>query len=208
MRDHAVRLLPPEVIEAWDKHHWRSFRHEVVERLLTPLLHPTFIWYLLGGVVLLGSVPVAIEWFRFQIDLQHYNEVLGRKPPVLPTRPSRLSILTALHTFYPALAWSSAMQINFADSDHVRKSLRSFAFVIATVALLLSILMTAARTLFSEASSFQVGFLGVALAIFLWWMANAREQTFRDPDPGSTPQGGPLNTPTSDLAGDVKGFET
>lgn len=199
--------FPNEVVQAYNQAHWRQFVTDVVERLLTPLLHPTFVWYLIGGVLLLGGVPVAIEFFRFKIEMQQYAAAMAANPTALPPPPSRQAILTALHTFYPALAWSSAMQINFADSDHVKKSLRSFAFVVATVALLLSILMTAARVLFTETVSLQVGTLGVVLAVFLWWMANAKEQTFRDPDPGQTSQGGSVSVPTSELAGGTSGFE-
>lgn len=199
--------FPPEVVGAYKEAHWRHFLRDVVERLLTPLLHPTFVWYLIGGVILLGGVPVAIEFFRFKIEMQQYVAATTADPAAVIPRPSKQAILTALHTFYPALAWSSAMQINFADSKEVKKSLRSFAFVVATVALLLSILMTAARVLFTETASLQVGSVGVVLAIFLWWMANAKEQTFRDPDPGQTSQGGSVSVPTSELAGGTIGFK-
>ena len=206
------RAFPTSVQDARAQRHWRELGAEVVERLVAPLLHPTFVLYLVSGVVLLGGVPIALEWTKFLLSQHSYNAAIaaGITGAALPARPSFESVLTALHTFYPALAWSSAMQINFAEAkavDRARKSLRALAFVLATVTLLLSILLNAARPLFTESGSLRLGIMGVVMAVLLWWLANAKEQTFLEPLSGDAAQGGDPARPAEELSGNIEGFK-
>ena len=201
-------FFPADVQSAHAEGHWRHFGSEFVDRLVTPLLHPTFVFYLISGVVVLGGVPIEIEWTKYLVAM-HDAERVARETRTAVVTPSFEAVLTALHTFYPARAWSAAMQINFADSretERARKSIRAFAFLIATITLLLSILLTTARALFSEDASLKLGLTGVVLAVFLWWLANAKEKTFRDPVSGETPQGGSAAVATDAISGDTKGY--
>lgn len=201
-------LFPADVQSARAERHWRHFGSEFVDRLVTPLLHPTFVFYLVSGVVVLGGIPIEIEWTKYLVAV-HEAERIARQTGGALVPPSFEAVLIALHTFYPALAWSAAMQINFADSretERARKSIRAFGFLIATVTLLLSILLTTARALFSEETSLKLGVVGVVLAVFLWWLANAKEKTFRDPVSGETPQGGSAAIATDAMSGDTKGY--
>jgi len=207
------RRFPAGVGEARARRHWGELGSEVVERFVAPLFHPTFVLYLLSGVILLGGVPVALEWVRYLLAQHALESAVAARVSAtdLPALPSFEPVLTALHTFYPALAWSSAMQINFAEAktdDRARKSLRALAFVLATVTLLMSILLNAARPLFTEDGSLRFGLLGVLMAVVLWWLANAREQTFLEPLSGDAPLGGDADGPAEELSGGVEGFAT
>jgi hypothetical protein len=211
--DAAWRRLPENVQTERNERHWPKLGVEIVERLMIPTLHPTFIFFLIAGILVLGGVPFELEYVRYLISRDAVKTAgeaataAGLQVP--PGEASFDAVLTALHTFYPVLAWSSAMQMNFVDSEepsHPPKSLRALAFVLATATLLISILMTGAKALFSDTVSMHWGYIGVFLSVLLWWLANSKERTFRDRSLGANAQGGSDSTPIDAMPGDTKGF--
>ena len=158
---------------------------EIRERTCTPMKHVTFWVYLLLGVVLCSGLGVWFEVIRY---VYAANDA---KPD---------SILVALLTFFPALVGSSSLQMVFGSE---MKGLRAFALLLAVIfALGASWLAFGRPTDFYVAMDCAIGFS--AAAVWIWWIANGADPSFRDNIPLNAPIGGDTSTP---LSGSLDGFK-
>ncbi|MFD1703521.1 hypothetical protein ACFSCV_10950 [Methylopila henanensis] len=154
-------------------------------RTCSPMRHVTFWVYLLLGVVLCSGLGVWFEVIRYAYGT---NEA---KPD---------AILVALLTFFPALVGSSSLQMVFGSEA---KGLRAFALLLVVVfALAASWLAFGRPTDFSVAMRWALFFSVVA--IWIWWIANGADPSFRDTVPVNAPIGGDPSVP---LSGSLDGFK-
>ena len=147
---------------------WRRLGRELRKRSSDPLGHFSFVSYFLVAVVIFGGAGIWTE-------LRSY---LNFAPTTGHPCASLASLRTALITFFPALAGSSCMQLIWA-ADYER-SLRAFAVVVLT-ALIVAIFFITPEGV-SDRAALTVGMVASLLALWSWWIANAKQQDLLDPD--------------------------
>lgn len=182
---------------------WIDLADDLAVRLFEPLYSVSFLLYLFTGVVLLGGISIWLEIVRHAIELQSYVPKAGLKPPSLS------GVVTAMHTFYPALAWSATMQIVYADQDKTDKRVKAFALTLGSLTLLMAVIAMAMAAVWLSITSIVVGIVGILLAILLWWIANAKDANLRDTLPqnlGMGAKGGAVE-PSTPLPGSTQGFD-
>jgi len=184
-----------------ERNSWVELAEDLARRIIIPRYSASFVMYLLSGVILLGGISVWFELLRYGIMAhEHHSD---------PTRPvAELgSLLTAIHTFYPALAWSSAMQL--ALSNHAEKRLKATSLALGSVVLLLAVAMMILTDILLPWVSLVSGLIGIVIAVFLWWIANALDETYQDVTPdkiGLAAKGGKAD-PDKPMPGSTKGFD-
>ena len=167
---------------------WALLRDELWKRTKGPTAHASFVMYFLIAVVLIGAGGVWLELYSFLIAPETGS----------PTPPTVSGLRTAVITFFPALAGSSCMQLVWAEDKN--KSLRSFAFSALVVMSLLAIGISPSAI--SSKTVFFVGSLASLLALWTWWIANAKQPDLLDGNLDA-----PLGKdPRSELSGDLDGF--
>lgn len=147
---------------------WRRLGHELKKRSWDPVGHVSFVSYFFVAVVIFGGAGIWME-------LRSYLTFVAT--PEQPY-PSLASLRTAVMTFFPALAGSSCMQLIWAE-DHER-SLRAFAVVVLTT--LIVVIFFIAPDGVSDRAALVGGAAASFLALWSWWIANAKQKDFLDPD--------------------------
>ena len=103
-------------------------------------------------------------------------------------------------TFFPALAGSSCMQLIWAEDDE--RSLRAFAVVVLT-ALILVIFFVAPEAV-SDRAALMAGAAASLLALWSWWIANAKQKDLLDTNPDAATGG---KATGGDLPGNLDEFK-
>lgn len=185
-----------------EKNSWVDLAEDLARRIIVPRYSAPFVMYLLSGVILLGGIAIWFELLRYAI-MAHAHWIDSKTNPAAELG----SLLTAVHTFYPALAWSSAMQL--ALSNHARKRLKATSLALGSVVLLLAVAMMVLTDILLPWISLLLGLFGVTIAIFLWWIANALDETYQDSSPdkiGMAAKGGKAD-PQTPMPGTTQGFD-
>ena len=182
-----------------DNNSWLTLADELAARLVEPRYSVSFVMYLFTGVVLLGGIAIWLEIVRYAVEAH------GMKKG--EPWPSLSGVLTAVHTFYPALAWSSTMQLVYGEKND--KWLKAVAIGFGSVTLLMAVFAMALAGVWLAVTSMVVGVLGTLIAIFLWWIANAPDPNLKDLLPktvGMGAKGGAIEPDTA-LPGSTQGFD-
>ena len=157
---------------------------EVKRRLAEPVGHFTFWAYLLAGIV--GASAFGV-WY----------ELL---PLLLGRQGSTDAVFTALLTFFPALAGSSALQLIFDDAA---KPMRAFATILIFVFCGFAVWLGFARPT-SIGLAYSCAGFACLLAVFVWWITSGQDPAFRDNIDDTSPLGGQVGEQPK---GDLKGFK-
>jgi hypothetical protein len=168
---------------------WLRLGRELRKRSRDPLGHFSFVAYFVVAVVMFGGAGIWTELRSYLYFVPTAGEPFA----------SLASLRTALITFFPALAGSSCMQLIWAE-DHER-SLRAFAIVVLA-ALLVAIFFISPEGV-SDRTALAVGAAAAVLALWSWWIANAKQKDLLDPDAAT---GG--SAVSADLPGSLDEFET
>lgn len=179
-------------LESSQNNSWLDLIDDLAVRLVRPRYSVPFVMYLLTGVLLLGGVAIWVEIVKYSIGSHFYHPSSGRPAPNIE------AVLAAIHTFYPALAWSATMQLVLADAPEgeadgrPHKRLRALALFLGSVVLVLAVVVMSLAEVLLPWVSLAFGLLGVLIAIVLWWIANAEEDTYKDSPRsiGLAPKGG------------------
>ncbi|MEG8027703.1 hypothetical protein [Sphingomonas aerolata] len=179
-------------LESSQNNSWFDLIDDLAVRLVKPRYSVPFVMYLLTGVLLLGGVAIWVEIVKYSISSHFYYPSSSRP------RPDIEAILAAIHTFYPALAWSATMQLVLADAPageadgRPHKRLRALALFLGSVVLVLAVVVMSLAEVLLPSVSLAFGLLGVLIAIVLWWIANAEDDTYKDSPRsiGLAPKGG------------------
>ncbi len=158
---------------------------ELSRRTLAPVRHFTFWFYLVFGVLLFGGAGVELELLRYHYAAEGADAA---------------SILTAFVTFFPALIGSASLQLVFQDTI---KPLRAFSIGVIVLSLILASWLTLDRTI-TKSTALLVAVPICVIAVWIWWLANAEDPTFRDLLDVAAPVGG---NPSRELEGKLTGFK-
>ncbi|MDR5778133.1 hypothetical protein QCE63_01660 [Caballeronia sp. LZ065] len=168
---------------------WKRLARELGKRSREPLGHFSFVSYFVVAVFIFGGAGIWTELRSYLYFVPTAHEPLA----------SLASLRTAVITFFPALAGSSCMQLIWAE-DHER-SLRAFAIVVLA-ALIVAIFFITPEAV-SDRAALVVGAAASVLALWSWWIANAKQQDLLDPDAAT---GG--KAVDGDLPGSLDQFNT
>jgi hypothetical protein len=166
---------------------WHRLGRELRERTKKPCSHVSFVLYFLVAVVIIGGAGVILEGHSVL-----FHEATPKNP-----QPNYGGLRVALITFFPALAGSSCMQLIWAENEN--KALRAFAIFMLTVLTIFALVVSPSRV--PDAVAFWVSSISAIVALWTWWIANARQLDFLDPD--VTVGGKDIS---ADLPGSLDGF--
>ena len=159
---------------------------ELGNRWKAPQGHVSFWVYLILAIILAGAIGIWVEVYRaFNID-----------------KFDATGIITAIYTYFPAIAAGSSIQLIMELDREDEKHLRSFSLFCGALILLLTLPFFSGSK--SIAWLWSCGIAGALLSIWLWWIANAYSKAFQDFDP-ENPLGG--NTKKK-LHGNLQDFQT
>lgn len=150
------------------------------ERWRTPIGHVSFWTYLLIAIVGAGAVGVWVEIVRWMLSPK--NEASG--------------ILTAIYTYFPAIAAGAALQLQMDAQD---KPIRSFSIFCTALAGVL--VLPHSLGLVESSGAFVIGLFGTGFAIWLWWIANGCNPSFLDSNPTDSLGDNPSAAPAGNTGG-------
>lgn len=162
--------------------------HETKARFLAPVGQVSFWVALIVGVILLGALGIWVELIKHSQSAVHDDQLTN--------------VRTAIHTFFPALAFTSTMQLILTDSA---KYVKSAGYAVGVLLLLMAAGLLFADTRISPGASILLGALASLVSVLIWWVANGYEPMFDDGVPPDASVGGNPDTP---LDGNVEGVKT
>jgi len=168
---------------------WARLGRELKKRTVDPFGHFSFVGYFLVAVVIFGGAGIWIE-LRSYIFFVASDSV---------SYPSLASLRTAVATFFFALAGSSCMQLILAEDRE--RFLRAFAMVLLALLTMLIIFFVTPIGV-TDLAALAVGTGACVVALWLWWIANAKQKDLLDPD---APTGGYVTSGV--LPGNLDGFK-
>lgn len=176
---------------------YRDLWRGVVERTTRPLRHPSFVAFFILAVFGLGASGVWLELYVLVFpDRSATSHFLH-----YPGAPSRFDALrTAMITFFTAVSGTSAMQLIWAEDF---KHFRSASALILFLFLVVALLIFPARI--CDCAAISVGALMSLLALWVWWVANAKQADLLDRVDPRDAVGGKTSTP---LSGSTSGWNT
>lgn len=160
--------------------------NELSSRSKAPVGQFSFWVYLWVAVIGVGAIGVWVELSR-ALDAKEFD-------------PN--GIITAIYTYFPAIAAGSALQLLMDASKEEHKFLRSFC--ILSAAIIIVLLLPFFRGSSNLNLLWTFGAIGVTYSLWLWWITNGNSGSFHDVHPDDTLGGDPKES----LAGDTGGFKT
>lgn len=144
----------------------------------------SFWVYLTVSVIGVGAIGIWVEVLR-ALDASKF-EASG--------------LITAIYTYFPAIAAGSALQLMMDASKDEHKFLRSFCVASAAIVILLAL------PFFRGSNNLCLlwfcGVCGIIYSLWLWWITNGCSESFHDIDPTDS-----LGASTNaNLSGDTGGF--
>lgn len=106
------------------------------------------------------------------------------------------SILTAIYTYFPAVAFGSSMQLIIREDT--RRHVRSFALLVGAILVAIAVLHGLAIL---KGYEFICGYVGIGIATILWWCANGTDENLHDNVKPNAPLGGAPEAPPAGTAG-------
>lgn len=167
--------------------YWLALGRELQQRTMRGLRHPSYVMFFLIAIIGLGPLGFWIEIYTWSLA----------SPPASTT-----PIRTALVAFVPAFMASTSMQLIWAENN--LRSLRATSILLLVICLLGLIFCKS----FPEGSVFAIyaGLFSSVIALWTWWIANAKQADFLD-DWSPDVTKGPRDV-TTKLAGDASKFIT
>ncbi|HEV7270006.1 hypothetical protein [Pseudoxanthomonas sp.] len=178
---------------------WKLFfdiGEEMVKRTKIPLRHPSFVIFFSLAVVGLGGLGIWLELYSALVPVNHAEDAKGALEEL-----STNTLRTAFITFFPAVAGTSAMQLIWAESS---KHFRSVAALLLFCFLVTALLIFPSRV--SNTCAISLGVLMSLLSLWVWWIANAKQEDLLDKIDLDAPVGG--GNPRARLNGDTTGWNT
>src|SRR5690606_36288224 len=141
-------------------------------RTTRPRRHPSFVAFFILAVFGLGASGVWLELYVLVFpDPTAIGHFLRH-----PGAPSHFDALrTALITFFTAVAGTSAMQLIWAED---LKHFRSASALILFLFLVVALVIFPARI--CDCAAISIGVLMSLLALWVWWIANAKQADLLD----------------------------
>ncbi|VVO11472.1 hypothetical protein PS708_03460 [Pseudomonas fluorescens] len=168
-----------------ETNYWYQFRAALASRSKDPWGHPSFVMFFFVGVLFFGGLGIWVEIVRVSV--------------LLSDEASFKTICFAINVFYPSLGCASMLQFILGDYPKMLRALGvllCFIFVVACGSIGFLQLYTPFGLV--------VEIILSALALWCWWIANAKNPDFLEPDP--TAASGPADVSTP-LSGTLDGFK-
>lgn len=166
---------------------WAAFRKELWRRTREPADHVVFVGHFLLSVVVIGGLGLWVELGNYFFG---------------PPGQDLGNVRTAIATFFPALAGSTAMQLSLGK--HI-KQLQILGYFFMILFGGVGILLIAHRDL-DPAWALGIGTAFYLGSLWFWWIANADNPEYLDDEVPPTAATGGDDT-TGPLPGDLEGFD-
>ncbi|MBC6407912.1 MAG: hypothetical protein GDA40_07225 [Rhodobacteraceae bacterium] len=166
---------------------WKYLWREIKRRTSQPISNAPFVIYVLGAIVGLGGLGVWVETIELAL----------RTPG-----GSQTAVLTALCTFFPALFGSATFRLILDATGKGDKVLVSLGYFVLFLGFGAVIPITRLNGLY-PVTTFWVAVLCSAIAVWLWWIANGDDPTYKTASVDA-PSGG---DPEKRLKGTTQGFK-
>lgn len=163
-----------------------ALKRELWLRLFFPIEQFSFLAYVFLAIIVFGGVAIWVELYKYTFIASSNAD----------------GIKTAIGTYFPAVGCAAAFQLACAEEE--KKYLRSFGWIASFGFVFWSfwLLRGGAPT---SAYSLASGVIASCLAILMWWVANALDESFHDKVDYESIVGGPADASPS---GDTTGFRT
>jgi hypothetical protein len=171
-------------IENWE---WSYLGRELQKRTWEPLGSVAFVVYFFLSTILFGCLGISIEVVK----------VMRSPGPV-----ELAGIITAVIAFFPTLVGPTALQLVFASHKRNDTAFLAIAVLILCVSAVTAIVLA----IFSPIHPVPVLVIGIGcsvVAIWMWWIANGDNPTFKSTPPDAATGG----DPTRGLGGTLSGFQ-
>lgn len=156
---------------------------ELSKRWNTPLGHISFLTFLIVAIVGLGALGIWVEIIRaFSVSKYETD-----------------NILTAIYTYFPAIAAGSVLQMLMDAKSEKQQFLRSFCVLSGFVVAVLTVPYINGL---KSCWAYLFGIIGIFSSVWLWWIANGCNPSFLDIDPNDSLGANPKSNP----AGSTSGF--
>ena len=163
---------------------WIYLGYFIKRRSKAPLRHFSFFAFFIIGIIVAGGLGIWLTlWEYCTSSSNQLND-----------------IVRSIATYFPAIATASLFELICPDENE--KYIRSFALFAGVLILILFVFTV---NLNPGSISLFVGLLGVAVSLFLWWIANAENDSLRDKAPDNAALGGDV---ASEAKGDLTGYNT
>ena len=175
------------IAAAEERTDWKHLRKELARRTREPAGDVPFILYFALATVIFGGLGIWAELVKV---------LLAEKPVGLG------GLTTAMITFYPALAGSTALQLVLISVGKSDKVLISFALLLLCLFPITAVLLS----LVSNSHPVFVLVAGIVLwfgVMWLWWITNCDDVTYKQTAAPDAATGG---NPSRPLSGDLTGF--
>jgi hypothetical protein len=154
---------------------WKELWIELKRRLKKPLGYPSFVFYFLGIIILIGGLGVWISIYKKTWD----------------------AVPRDLSTYLLAILSSAAADLILSEGK--KQSLQMFSILTLVIGGFLSVLSEANSDL---TRAYIYAILGAFLALLLWWIANAdNAKLFGENPPPNAATGGDPNIILGNLSG-------
>ena len=173
---------------AVDGNDWPRLVRELRRRTREPIHNAPFVFYCVLGVAIFGGLGVWAEVVKIAIA---------------ETSVGLAGLITAIITFYPALAGSTTIHLVYASVNRNDKVLLSFGLLLLCLFPISALLLS----LFSGHYPIVVLVLGTMFSlgvVWVWWITYCDDATYKQmPAPDAATGGDPERS----LSGDLSDFE-
>lgn len=166
---------------------WIDFLEALWRGMIDPFGQPPFVFYFLGIIVTVGGLGVLISVYE------------GVRTATLTTT---VSVPRSLSTFLLAILATAFVDLNLSSEIESKRSMKMFALftlVVGTVGGTMALLTANVRL------AYWCALVGTFLALFLWWIANSKNEKLFEPNPPAT---APLGESSAGLPGTLEGIQT
>jgi len=176
----------PTTEQPGEEDHWKALWGRIRSMTIDPIEHPPFVF---NAILAMSFAGLGIWTEIIRLILKGESIDLS-------------GLLTAVLTFFPALAGSASIQLVVAATGKKDKSITALGILLMTASSMLAVVLA----IFSERYPYAVlifGALAAFFSVWVWWIANGEDPNFKvtPVDPESF-TGGDLDRPMSgDLGG-------
>lgn len=171
-------------LENWE---WRYLGRELKKRTWEPLGSVAFVVYFFLSTILFGCLGISIEVVKLMQS---------------PCPAELAGVITAVIAYFPTLVGPTALQLMFASHKRNETTFVAVSVLILCVSGVAAIVLAT----FSPIHPVAVLVIGIGcslVAIWMWWIANGGDPTFKSAPPDAATGG----DPTRGLGGTLSGFQ-
>lgn len=172
---------------------WKILGLFIKNRFMMPFNHPTFLFYFISIILLVGSIGVLTD-LAYGIKYCFFN---------VPQ-----FTINASNIFITLMAASAVELILISKDDLDYPYRKSDVQILGISFLIVGFLLWMLAVFFKDNwTGVVTSVIGLLMAYFFWWISNAGNKTLVPSDSPASPVGGnkPVN---SQLEGDTEGFKT